>query len=595
MSIWNVDQLELDIPCAVISYADASMILHTEYSGYDDYGYRFANAATSVHDTWYITRVPLAGIADELCLVKVDEAGYFIYQPYRVKISVGHDYDVTISVKTADYYDSTSRINVIGDAVKDANFRMKSDYWVAETDYRITVQDEFYYKESNTRLIAADEFSRVDARFRLDTHFSANRDHGFRYRQTGNIRYVTRIRFKERERYGSISWRLEYMAPYDQVWNPFTVVNAKVNGEKVAVWSPILQNPCYANIYRNGEWIDIYVRPVWTTEVRMVIYSTEDPFNRTGIEEFAIYADMPRTFVNELKVGWFTESDADLIQDQTCLDYMKVGFEPFYEMEAEYEVLNDFKLFFRACTDETSANNVNDIKIFWYPKYLFADAGIMICQDEPYKNVNFYSKQLIVELYDATTFIDLRGLMYRDATTSLSIPDFYDVEYAIGSMGTICEDATTAMYHDQPWIDAVSYVFNDKPYVDINFYMDTIFVFIDDYTIKLFTADPYKDHNFTLCQAIDWADATVSSHIADIVFSENAIASYVIGQEIQWSASASYVVNSGTVSNIVSGSYNLLRGSQSHHITCKVMGDKEIAEIDALKMTTQPRRNEVFE
>ena len=452
---------------------------------------------------------------------------------------------------------------------------------------------------------------------------------------TGNRRYVTRIRFKERGKYGVIYYKLEYLIPESQVWQLFDVVDARINNEIAPYWSPIRNNPCYANIYRSGETIDIEVDGVWTTEVRMVIYSTEDPFNRTGTVEFGVFEDIITNYVDSVEVGWRNDPIQQEINDFTMVCSFYVGWwseQDVVDSTSTY-LVDDIKIYHVPEHNINEFNTINAVKIHFYPEYGDAAANYSVHIKDPYEDYGFYLDAWNRGYEDATSYIPVIYSGVIDATTFLRIPDFEDASIFIPTPGH--HDATTYIgswppYEDASifiptpkfldysfdirvyeFVDATTYLYisdyidiyciiaaynedstSSDTYINIlghelesaSIYLDTLPAAVEVADFLICTDKPYLDTYIDApVRAIDIYDTTSDVYTCIAAISEEISGSFNIGKTVDSTACGSFNISSGIVySEEISGSFNIRGVIDSHALSVTILGEKEAEALKSI-------------
>jgi len=626
MSTWYIDQLEANAVFAQISYEDYGIYIPAIYGGYSDTSIRLGNAATSELFYNFITKFPIDSWFDTACKQYITDEFYYKDNNCYVKVISSDTYkDYNYRIGTADYNDNDYLIKTLATSIKDASFWIKSDYDCAETEFYIPIGDEFYYADGNFRLITPADYDAdyAEVNFRLGIRNDAAADYGYYIRFTGSDRYITRIRFKELKEFGSIHYRLEYMPPNQQVWSMFEVVNAKVNTFNVPIWSPILQNPCYANIYRSEEIIDIYVNPVWCTEVRMMIYSTEDPFNRIGTIEFGIFEDLQRIDVDAFRVGMISEH-VDSTSEYDWYGSVIVGWSTEYT--GKYDVhdstaIDDIKIGWvpNIVQDGTA---VDSVKIQFYSKYHYKDAVMRICVDKPYIDHNFYIQYPGYEDYNY--YIDCLGADIESGNFFIPIPDYLDYNTVIGYiLGTSIEDYNLNICVDKPYVEADMFIPTPE-YLDYNTFINTCYEgFIDSTSYIGLVAVSYEDHEMyldTMPTAMEVADfiievdkpyidadiyinslatsiedSTSYIGIADIVFADAFSGSFNIGIPTKTVTSGSFNISLGTTTKTNSGSFNVAGAVKVHILTCRILTDYDVMKMNALGIELELMEDEITE
>jgi hypothetical protein len=619
MANWYIDHIDLSATCAQISYADYGIYMSGVYAGYNDTSIVLGNAATSIADFDFLSKFPINSLHDtDFSVHNGDEFWYKDSTSLIVAIDIEwRDFDT--AVHCADYTSADLYIDVQAISVEDYDFRLKADYPTAETNFYLPLQDEWYSTDATTYIEVGEQFGHAQGDYEVYAYFEDTVDSYYRLVLTGNVRYITRIRFKEKNRYASIIYRLEYLAAQSQVWTTFVVEDAKVNGEDTPVWSPIRQNPCTANIYRSEEWIDIYVQPVFATEVRMMIYATEDPFNRTGIIEFGVYADIERTYVDAAKVGWRGEYFDSTNVSQIYHGEI-VGFSAYYTPQDATSIIyiDDIKTNFAANHGDKDTTTVNDFKVYFDPLYVFEDYNIGIHVDKPYKETNLYIDLVAQDSTDASTYIATLGAAAVDATCFIPFPEYYDSTMYLDMLGHQTVDATTYVYVDKPYIDstafiptpghydatcviacrnealedATTYVDVVAPaYVDSTMYFDTLPQALEDGAIGVYVDEPYVDST-TFLRIPDFIDATTMVPVAIRVYSDLHGGSFIVGLPVSDYVAGSYNVKSATVTEMARGSFNVSGSNMKHYITFRVMSDAEAQRQDDLGIVLDQVKDE---
>jgi hypothetical protein len=636
---YYAEHIDLSTQASKISVTDYGFYIPLVYGDWVFYNTHMGNCVTSILDATYRVRFPLDWFKDIQIKVYVGDEYWFNNNSIILKVrSEDKYYDCNVSINIADYVDSTSRIDVLGNNMASAPFRMKSDYYCAETNYYFVGGDEFCYKDATCKVFIDVNYNAhyLDTNYRMCLWKESGTQASFRLRYSGNTRYVTRIRFKERKEYGSVYYKFEYMIPDLQVWNLFEIKSARVNDEVVPYWSPILRNPCYANIYRSEEWIDLYVDAVWATEVRMVIYSTEDPFNRTGVEEIGVFEDIVNIWVDAFSVGWIGEY-FDATDQTTYVTAFRTGQHPRMEDKPGDEVLycNSLKLDFVACHSHDDDFVANNLKIYFYPKYLECCASFIMKHKDPYEDIPFFLDCYGRGYEEAYTYMPILSASMAAGDFLLYIPtsNDYNTSTHIWSED-VYVDATCGIYVDKPYkeadifiptpgyIDATTYL-NIMCYVDAttlvchadyidykmmqccynedstaagiylfnlgnqivgtNFRLDTMpsAMVVGDFIIT--HKEPFIDASCRLTvSSLEYLDSTAYIFNSIGVESERISGSFNVGLEIAEGLVGSFVVSKGTVEGYTIGSYNVFGSITTYGAYVHVLTDAELRKLKAV-------------
>jgi hypothetical protein len=614
MTNYYVNQIQLITVTAQIGYGDYSCYIPMAYGDWYNNSLIIKVCAPEYIDAPFRVTFPRDWVLDKGTVIPVANEFWFTNSNCYIKI-LSNEYfrDISTVIGIADYVDATCALTVIGNQMKSADYRMRSDYDVAEVNYYFIGGDEFCYTDGLSRICIDIDFDAdyCETNTIVACYYEAGKEANYRFRLTGNLRYINRIRFKERDRYGSLYYKLEYMIPNEQVWELLSVTGARVNDIDVPPWSPILNNPCYANIYRSNEWIDIYVDPVWCTEVRITTYSTEDPFNRTGVIELGVFQDIEENYLGAFKIGWYNDWIDSTGESWMFADFMvKWWTDPdmYNASGVESIYVNSIKVDWISVPYIAEDFCANCCKIYFDPLYIDCKANYIMRHDIPWKDYSFYldtyyrgevgADCYIPIIYD--DIIDANTLLYTsecvDATTSIKIVS--NDAYA---------DATCGVYSELPWIDATTFipipdfsdhqmyfnaVFGDdttstyridvvgNEIIGAPYYVDTMPSAEAAGNFNIPIAEPYKDANFHINSlAIDFMDSTSEVYICMRVLSEDIAGSYNIGWSVDINVAGSYNVGGGTVSAHTVGSYNVYGSIFDYNAFVYILNDDEAKKL----------------